>query len=273
MLALGREFLERKGIVAARLEAEILVAHACGSDRLALFLDLERPPAPAEVERARELLVRRARGEPCAYLVGAREFYGRRFAVGPGVLIPRPETELLVDVARAARRGLGAPRVLDLGTGSGCLAITLALELPGASVLAVDVSAAALGYARENAARLGAGVEWREQDAFEALAAASDQDLIVSNPPYVDPDSRELAPEVRAHEPPEALFAPAGDVDAWARRLAREAPAHLAPGGRLLVELGFDQADRLAPLAAELGVELRFHRDLGGVRRVLEVAR
>jgi len=273
MLGRGREFLERRGLAEARLEAELLVAHALGLDRLHLFLQLERPVVAAEVERARTLLVRRGRGEPTAYLVGEREFYGRPFAVRPGVLIPRPETELLVDLARERLAGARAPRVLDVGTGSGCIAITLALELDAPEVVAVERSAAALALARENAERLGARVRFEQGDAFAPLGGQERFDLVVSNPPYVDPAAADgLAPEVREHEPLEALFAPPGDPDHWARRLAREAPARLTPGGTLLVELGFDQAARLSaedgPFAAA-----RFHADLAGVRRVLEWSR
>ncbi len=270
MVARGQEFLERKGVEAPRREAELLVAHALGLGRLELFLSLERPLEREEIARGRELLVRRARREPTAYVTGKREFYGRAFGVGPGVLVPRPETELLVDRARARLAGRSAPRIADVGTGSGCLAVTLALELVGSRVEAVDVSAAALVYARENATRLGATVEFRQGDGLAPLSGAFD--LIVSNPPYVDPAVRaELAPEVREHEPSEALFAPAGEPDHWALRLLSEARAWLAPGGWLLVELGHDQAARLAPTLAACGVPGHFTRDLERIERVLEV--
>ena len=330
MLGRGREFLARKGLAEARLEAELLVAHALGLDRLRLFLALERPVQPAEVERARALLMRRAAREPVAHLTGTREFYGRPFAVDRRVLIPRPETELLIDLARAraggrrvgrsrgrfpveagasepdgpepggparspatlpgggpaaeepSSRERTAPRVVDYGTGSGCLAITAALELEGARVLAVDDSAEALEVARANAGRLGA-----EEVAFE-LAEAPEElsperlvavlggapNLVLSNPPYVRPDEREgLAPEVRDHEPALALFAPEGDPDHWVRRLAGFAAGALAPGGALLCELGADQGERALELARAAGLEPRLHRDLAGVARVLEAVR
>jgi len=271
LLGLGREFLERKGVENPRLEAELLLAHALGLARLALFLDLERPVAPPEVQRGRDLFVRRGKGEPTAYLTGEREFYGRAFRVGAGVLIPRPETELLVDRARELLADVVGPSILDVGTGSGCLAVTLALELEGARVAGVDASERALGYARDNGARLGAEVEWIAGDGFATLAGRSGLDLVVCNPPYVDPArAEELGPGL-LFEPPEALFAPAGDVDAWARRLLGEAPPRLAPGGALLVELGHDQAARLAPELAPLGGRVRLHRDLAGIERVLEL--
>lgn len=271
MLELARAFLAKRGVEAARREAELVVAHALGLDRLGLFLALDRPLSKAEVVRGRELLTRRGKREPSAYLIGQREFYGRAFTVGPGVLVPRPETELLVDRARALAGERRELTVLDLGTGSGCLAVTLALELPGARVTASDLSARALAFARANAERLGATVEFLEGDGLAPVRARR-FDLVVSNPPYVDPALRAtLAPEVAEHEPAEALFAPAGRPDHWAELLARAARAVLAPGGRLLVELGFDQAPRLRASLADLGLPLAFTRDLERVERVLEV--
>ncbi len=273
MLARGREFLERKGVESARLEAELLCAHALELDRLKLFLDLDRPVSGDEVARARELLVRRAAGEPSAYLTGAREFYGRPFRVEPGVLIPRPETELLVDLVRERADGRPGLCVLDVGTGSGCIAVTLALELPDARVAACDVSARALAVARANAEALGACVEFVEADGPAPPAGFGPLDVLVSNPPYVDPaDAGELAAVVREHEPPEALFAPAGDPDHWARRLLDEGPAFLAAGGRILIELGLGQGPRALALARERGLEARLHADLLGVERVLEAS-
>ncbi|MBI1381396.1 MAG: peptide chain release factor N(5)-glutamine methyltransferase [Planctomycetaceae bacterium] len=296
LLERARAFLARKGLAEGRLEAELLVAHALGLERLRLFVELDRPVMAAEVTAARDLLVRRANREPVAYLTGKREFYGRPFRVGPGVLVPRPETELLVDLARAWAKGrlfpAGGPRVLDVGTGSGCLAVTVALELPGARVVAVDVSAAALDVARANGAALGAEVEWREEDAYAALvpgtrlsewAAGEALDLVVSNPPYVDPKSRaELPEDVREHEPELALFAPADEPDAWAQRLALGVAPRLAPGGRLFVELGFDQAPRIdrwlgtrgfdAERKSPRGFRAGFERDLAGHQRVFWLA-
>jgi len=216
--------------------------------------------------------VRRARGEPCAYVTGRREFYGRDFAVGPGVLVPRPETELLVDVARERLAGREAPRVLDVGTGSGCLAVTLALEVASARVVATELSSEALAFARRNAEALGAAVEFHHGDGVVPVRGQR-FDLVLSNPPYVAPEDREaLPPEVREHEPGEALFAPAGDPDHWVRRLVGEAEL-LADGGTLLVELGFDQAQRVSSWLTERGERFRLHEDLAGIPRVLEVSR
>jgi release factor glutamine methyltransferase len=272
MLALAREFLARKELPEARLDAELLVAHALGQDRLHLFLALDRPVTAREVESARELLVRRARREPTAHLTGRREFYGRPFAVTRDVLVPRPESELLVDRARALSAGRGGLRAADVGTGSGCLAITLALELEAARVAAVDVSAAALAVARANAERLGAQVDWREGDGPPALRDLAPFDLVLCNPPYVLPaEAAALAPEVREHEPALALFLPEGAPEHWLLRLLDEAVPLLAPAGALLVELGASQAPRALALARERGHDARTQRDLSGIERVLEL--
>ena len=237
---------------------------------LGLFMRLDQPLLPAEVDLARDLLVRRGRREPTAYIVGLREFYARDFHVGPGVLVPRPETELIVDRAReiqkrrAAEVATGAKgeseaeagteagteaefeveivaaterplRILDIGTGSGCLAVTLALEIEGAEVHAVDISEDALFWARKNAEALGASVTFHLGDGLEvARGLARDQgrfDLVVSNPPYVEPREREeLSAEVREHEPPLALYAPAEDPD-----FAVPSPGTQGSSGRLNV--------------------------------------
>ncbi len=272
MLERGRAFLERAGLESSRLESELLVAHALGLDRLGLFLALDRPLERAEIDAARELFRRRAARVPCAYLVGQREFYGRAFRVGPGVLIPRPETELLVDRARELLAGRRGARIADVGTGSGCLAISLFLELEGSSVQASDVSERALACARANAERLGASIGFHLGDGLQPLQESRPFDLIVMNPPYIDPAERAaLAPEVREHEPPEALFLPSGDPGHWIRRLLDGGPSLLAPGGFLLIELGLGQAASARTLLEERGLPARFRRDLGRIERVLEV--
>lgn len=275
MLRLAREFLGRKELEEARLEAELLVAHALELDRLGLFMQLDRPVSEAEVDLARALLMRRGRREPVAYLIGKREFYGRDFEVGPGVLVPRPETELLVDLARECFGGAedeAELTVADLGTGSGCLAITLALELPGARVFASDISPKAIERARRNAERLGAAVETIEGDGVGALAPHAPFDLLVCNPPYIRPEERDgLPPEVRDHEPELALFAPAGDPDLWVRRLVEAASELVRPGGRLLVELGVEQGARALELARATDRSARLHLDLARIPRVLEL--
>ena len=270
---MSKAFLERKGLENPRLEADLLVSHALGIERLELYMRLDQPLLAAEVDRARDLLVRRGRREPTAYIVGHREFYGRDFQVGPGVLVPRPETELLVDRARELLAGREMARVLDVGTGSGCIAITLALELGEiADVHAVDISADALGYAEKNRERLGAAVTLHEGDGLETLqrlAAERPFDLVISNPPYVEPGEADgLDEEVKGHEPALALYAPEGDPDRWARALCELAPTVLEERGALLVELGHLQAARAPDFA---GPDAVVQDDLAGVPRMLEL--
>lgn len=284
VLARSRDFLAAKHIDGGRLDAELLVAHALGLDRLGLFMALERPVVEAEIALARDYVVRRSKGEPTAYILGFREFYGRRFAVDAAVLIPRPETELLVDLARAfcasfertgATDGERGPRIVDLGAGSGCIALTLALEVPDARVLALEKSPAAAAVLRANAKALEVPQERFGVvvgDGFAWLAAKGQVDLLVSNPPYIDPaNPAGLEAGVRGSEPELALFAPSGDPDYFARSLWQGRERVLAPGGRALVELGFDQAERIRALAA--GSDIEIHKDLAGIPRVFEFGR
>lgn len=241
-LRLATGWLAGKGIPSARLDAELLTAEACGIRRLDLFLSPERPLTPGERVDLRELLRRRARREPVAYLLGRKEFYGLEIRVTPAVLIPRPETESLVD-AVLDRVGSGArphPRIVDVGTGSGAIACALASRIPEAEVLGVDLSEAALEIARENGRRLGLGdrVRWARSDLLEAVSPDPPWDVIVSNPPYVAETEREsLDPDVRDFEPPEALFSGPEGVD-HLRRLLPQALQRLRPGGFLVVETG-----------------------------------
>jgi release factor glutamine methyltransferase len=215
----------------------------------------------------RRLVVRRAAGEPVAYLLGSREFYGRDFTVTPAVLIPRPETELLVEVALGKVGAGGTAKILDLGAGSGCIATTLALELPAAQVTAVDVSLAALGVARGNALRLAAAVDFIESDWFAALPAAK-FDLIVANPPYVAADDRHLAEGDLRFEPLEALTDRADGLSAL-RRIVAEAPRWLTEGGWLFLEHGYDQGEAVLSLLRAAGiVGIEQHCDLAGIVRV-----
>ncbi|MCC7015087.1 MAG: peptide chain release factor N(5)-glutamine methyltransferase [Planctomycetes bacterium] len=274
MLARAREFLTRKGTGEPRLEAELLVASALGLSRLQLFLQLDRPVSEAELAAARALLGRRGKFEPVAYITGAREFYGRPFRVDSNVLVPRPETELIVDLARERAKTRSFERIADVGTGSGCLAISLALECSAARVCAVDISAGALGVARANAEALGARVDFVEGDGPEALAFAAPFDLLVSNPPYIDPAQRaSLAIDVREFEPALALFTPEHDREVWLRRLSTATRELVAPEGLVLIELGLGQAPRALEIARDAGWIARLHKDFGGIERVLELSR
>lgn len=236
--------------------------------RSSAWLEAHRDEAcPAEsLARFRALVARRAAGEPVAYLTGTREFYGRDFTVTPDVLIPRPETELLVDLVIAKVGAGGTARILDMGTGSGCIAVTLALELPAASVTAVDISPAALAVAHGNAARLGARVAFVASDWFAALPPGR-FDLIVANPPYIAAGDPHLTAGDLRFEPTGALTDHADGLAAI-RHLVAEAPRHLLPGGWLFFEHGYDQGPAVPGLLEAAGfVDIGQYRDLAGIIR------
>ena len=264
VLARSATWLAGKGSDAARLEAELLLAHVLSTERLGLYVEAHRSLVEGELDKYRQLLRRRADGEPVAYITGRREFYGLGLEITRDVLVPRPETELLVDRARE----LKPQTVLDLGTGSGCIAIACKAKLPDAAVTATDVSAAALELAARNAARHGAEIRFLEGDLFAAVPAGERFDLIVSNPPYV-PDGE--AAEVAAHEPHGALYAGPAGLDVI-RRILAEAPGRLNEGGALLVEIGEDQEAEVRGSAAAHFGTIRVHSDLSGHPRVLEAS-
>jgi release factor glutamine methyltransferase len=244
-------------------EARLLLGHVLRQPAAWLIAHAEVVLDEAALLGFASLVARRAGGEPVAYLVGRREFFGREFAVSPAVLIPRPETELLVDIALAT----GATSILDLGTGSGCIAVTLALEIPRAQVTAVDVSATALGVARNNAERHGATLRLLQSDWFAELLGECFE-LIVANPPYIAAADPHLAAGDLRHEPPAALASGAEGLDAI-RQIIAAALAHLAPGGQLWLEHGYDQAAAVYKLLTAAGLtDIRQHRDLAGIVRV-----
>lgn len=244
-------------------EARLLLCHVLGVSLAALEAHPEGKVSPQETADFRALVVRRGEGCPIAYLTGYREFYGMDFRVTPDVLIPRGETELLVDIALAAK----AVRILDLGTGSGCLAVAVAKQLPQAEVTAVDTSAAALAAARENAARHGVTIRFLQGDWFAPLAGER-FDLILANPPYVSEADPHLARGDVRFEPRGALAAGPDGLDDICRIVAG-APAHLVPGGRLWFEHGYDQAPAAAALLAAAGfIAVEQRRDLAGILRV-----
>lgn len=266
--------LSARGIASARLEAEVLLADALGTDRARVYLERSRVLAAALRERFAELVRRRADREPFQHLRGVQEFYSREFRVDSRVLIPRADTETLVERAIEALGAREAPRIVDVGTGSGVIAITLALELPRARAVAMDFCAAAIEVARENARRLGAldRVELRCGDLLEPVRGER-FDLVVSNPPYVrSGDIAGLAVEVRDHEPRLALDG-GPDGLAFYRRLAGTAPRVLSPAGSLLVEIGFGQAAAVVEIFAAAGFpSVEVFRDLAGVERVVRAA-
>ncbi|MEZ4332042.1 MAG: peptide chain release factor N(5)-glutamine methyltransferase [Myxococcota bacterium] len=276
------DYFKRHGIDSARLDAELLLAHALETERLRLYVDFEKPVLPAERDRLRDLVRRRAQERvPVSILLGEREFWSLSFRVTQDVLTPRPDTETLVEAALSKCRPPARPaesvvaaegseradagvfrgRILDLGTGSGAIALSLAVELPEAEIVATDLSKAALQIASENADRLphGERVRFLHGDLFEPVAEER-FDLVVSNPPYVARrDAGSLPPEL-AHEPELALFAGEDGLDVI-RRLVAEAGAHLSSGGWLFMELSPEQADTVERLLAGAGfvdVERRF---------------
>lgn len=251
----------------ARLEARVLAAFAWDVGPVWLIAHDTDVPDNAQIAVFGQLLGRRLAGEPVAYLTGTREFYGRSFQVSPDVLIPRPDTELLVELALARIPLDQAMEVLDLGTGSGCVAVTLALERPLARVTALERSPAALAVARRNADLLGAAVEFVESDWFDALPHRR-FGLVVGNPPYVAAADAHLTRGDLRFEPVAALAA-GGDGLADLRRLVAAAPRHLAPGGALLLEHGHDQAEAVRALLAAAGfIRPRSWNDLAGIARV-----
>jgi release factor glutamine methyltransferase len=266
--------LRKRGVESARLDAELLVGQALHIDRMKILLEPERELSAEELETIRALLRRRRSFEPIAYLRGEREFYGRKFRVDRRVLVPRPDTEILVEVALLRLRGrdLGA-RIVDVCTGSGCVAITLKIERPTITVDATDLSAGALAVARDNAQRLGAvwNVRFALGDLFAPLGTASRRyDMIVGNPPYIATEEIEtLMPDVRDHEPRIALDGGADGLD-LVRRIVDEAPRWLRPRGVLALEIGAGQAEAVQALYERRGFgDVRATRDYGGIDRVV----
>jgi len=264
-LAGADEYLSRRGVERARFESELIFSLALGLSRIQLYMDLDRPLTPEERERALALVERRGKREPLAYVLGEWGFRRLTLKTDSRALVPRPETEILVERALALVEKLEEPRVLDAGTGSGAIALAIADEHPGAHIVALDASAEALELARENAEACGLELELRLGDIRDPIE--SEFDLVVSNPPYVLPEEIEtLEPEVRDWEPREALVG-VGVPEALAGR-AREL---LVSGGWLAVELGEGQQKTYAALLGDLGYQaVTITPDLTGRERVVE---
>jgi release factor glutamine methyltransferase len=272
VLAWSADDLRARGFGSPRLDAEVLLGHVLGVNRIALILDAARPLSAPELARYKELHRRRRAGEPVAYLVGTREFYGRAFRVDKRVLVPRPDTEILVEVAleRTRRVALSA-RTLDLCTGSGCVAIAIACERPTAPVLGVDISESALTVARDNALRLGAvQMGTLRSDLFANLPSNAKFELITANPPYIaESEIPTLMTDVRDFEPRLALAGGADGLDII-RRIVVEAPAFLTEDGLLAMEVGAGQAPDVVALFKQAGYRaVESRRDYGGHERVV----
>lgn len=266
------EFLTRKGVDSPRLQVELLLAHVLKMARMKLYLNFDRVLSEPELEILRGLVKRRAEREPLQHLVGSTSFCGFEFQVNRNVLIPRPETELLAERAWKFLEGRESAAVLDFGTGSGCLGITVALKVPAAVVHAIDVSEAALVVARENAVRLGAGerVVFHDGDGFRAVPGGLMFDLLVSNPPYIaSAEIPTLEPEVRDFDPMLALDGGADGLDFY-RRLATEGGSRLKAGGRLMIELGAGQHADVSRLFTNEGWTVEaVEKDYAGIERIL----
>ena len=265
-----------RGISSPRLDAELLVARALETTRIQLIIDAQRTVDPGELERLRGLVKQRRAREPMAYILGVREFYGRTFRVDCRVLVPRPDTEILVEAALERTRAISmSARVLDLCTGSGCVGITLARERPTSRVVATDSSASAVALARENALRLGAyNIAFRVGDLYRAVAGGPPDDrfdVITANPPYIPTaDIGGLEPDVRDFEPRAALDGGADGLSVL-RRVVEGAPHHLAvPGGVLAVEVGAGEAGAVKELFVGAGFrDVEVKRDYARIERVV----
>jgi release factor glutamine methyltransferase len=267
-----REFLVSRGVGNSRLEAEWLLCAATGLDRVGLYLNFEKPLNDEELAAYRSMVARRGRREPLQHILGTQEFCGLEFEVTPDVLIPRHDTETVVNEALA--RMPSAQSVLDIGTGSGCIALALACKLPGASVTAVDISGAALAVARRNAERNGVVIEFLQGSLFEPVAGRT-FDLIVSNPPYIPSrDIETLQPEVRDFDPRSALDGGVDGLDVY-RAMIPDAAAVLNSGGWLILEVGMGQAADVAKMLRMTGgfCESIITCDRSGVERVVGVSK
>ncbi|MGQ9536037.1 MAG: peptide chain release factor N(5)-glutamine methyltransferase [Actinomycetota bacterium] len=276
LLEWAERCLARSGVAKPRLNAERLLEHCTGRSRVELYAFPEKPLSPGQEEAFIRAVARRSRWEPLQYITGRAFFRYLELVVDPRVLIPRPETEMVVERALALlRERRGHPLVVDVGTGSGCIALSLARECPAAVVHASDIDPRALEAARQNAARLGMEglVSFHRGDCLSALPAAlrGSLDLVVSNPPYIrEEEYAILPPEVRDHEPRSALVPGPRGTEVH-ERLLQQAFSWLTPGGWLLMEGGENQVHELAGLARELGyVEVAVREDLNGRPRMVE---
>ncbi|MFQ5647209.1 MAG: peptide chain release factor N(5)-glutamine methyltransferase [bacterium] len=235
------DFFRQKGIERGRFEAERLLAHVIGCERLDLYLNFDQPLSPAELSAFRQLVTARAKREPLQYLTGFQEFWSLPFEVGPDVLVPRPDSERLIEILLETTKSQDRGKILDLGTGSGALAVAASSELPDFSVYASDLSRAAVRTASANAEKLEKRVSFAVGNWLEMFQPGS-FDFIISNPPYIRTgDFDNLMPEVRNHEPRLALDGGADGLECY-RKIIRDAPGYLKPAGVLLLEIGCDQA-------------------------------
>jgi len=269
--------LKQNGSPSPRLDAEVLLAHARRCPRIKLYTDFDQPMTDAQRAIMRDLVKRRAQSEPVAYLIGEREFYSLTFQLTRDVLIPRPDTEVLVMELIERARNFPSPKILDLGTGSGCIAVTAAVNLPQAAVTVVDVSPAALEVARSNAMRhkVDSRMEFFEGDLFGPVSDGSRFDFIVSNPPYIPSgELAELQVDVRKHEPQLALDGGPDGLDII-RRIVADLPRFLTESGTFLVEIDPPQSAAVQTMLSETGhfEKISTVKDLAGEQRVVIACR
>ena len=270
------DFFKQRCVDSPRLTAEILLAHVLQQERMYLYVHFDQPLQHEEREQYKALIRRCASGEPTQYLTGVQEFWSLEFRVTPAVLVPRPETEHLVEAALALAKQASQPRILDIGTGSGAIAISLKHELPEADLFAGDISEDALNIAMQNATTLltdGKTISFRRGDLFVPFAGMNFE-LIISNPPYISTEDYEaLEPKVKDHEPEHALHAGEDGLEIY-RRLIADAPDYLTPGGHVLVEIGYGQKDAIVELFE--AQNFRIHHvinDYAGIERVIVACR
>jgi release factor glutamine methyltransferase len=265
------ERLELHHVSNNRLTSELLIAHALSVSREYLYSHDDRILTDDELQKIEDLLYDRIGGVPLQYIVGRQEYWGRYFTVNPSVLIPRPETEYIVETVLEKKGNQTSQSVLDVGTGSGCIAVTLALEIPGATVFAADISEAAVRVARQNATNLGADVQFVCMDVLDAVRGRFD--FIVSNPPYVRRDEiTRLQREVREHEPHVALFSPEDELAIY-RRLVSGSEQMLNPGGYLIMEVGLGMDEKVLALFGAGWEKLPTKTDLQGIPRTVVARR
>ncbi|MCX5861623.1 MAG: peptide chain release factor N(5)-glutamine methyltransferase [Deltaproteobacteria bacterium] len=267
-------YLAGKGVSSPRLDAEVLLAHSLGTDRLHLYLNLDRPLLLHERDRYRDLVRRRAEREPVALITGTKEFWSLPFRVAPGVLIPRPDTEILVDVVLEEIKGIASPRVMEVGTGSGAVAVSILHENPKATVLATDVDTLSLQIAWLNAkeAHVNGSLDCAASDLFSAIRPGRGFDVICSNPPYIPTENiPALEREIRDFEPQRALDGGPDGLDVI-RRLSVHARDYLKDSGAIILEVGDGQADSVADILSDLGGFSAIYKflDLAGKLRVVK---
>lgn len=271
------QFFKEKKIETARIDAEIIISFALNIERLQIYLKYEQPLSEIEIQNCRELVKRRGQGEPVAYIVKEKGFYGEIFSVGPGVLIPRPETEQIVEEALVFIKAnhLENPQILDLGAGTGCIGFSILKNSNSAKLVSIEKSEAAFVYLKENQNRLG--LSERSELIFQDVLAADFEnkkfDIIVANPPYISEDDLQIETEVKKFEPAEALFAKQEGYQAildWTSKFSK----YLKPTGLLLIEMGHNQGAKLKAHCEALlqFSEVRVLKDLSGFDRVVKCA-